>query len=278
MTLTSFRSFITMFIIIVGITISAEAITRIMPLGDSITYDDTYADAEHPRPAGKRSGYRNYLWYKLRDVNFTADFVGSQIAGQDIRPPFDPDNEGHPGWTSYDIAEYTYGYMSNSKPDVVLLHIGTNDHATTSPDGVNRILDEINIYEENSGKHVQVYVALIIDRKEHDGRIKIFNERLKELLLKRISQGDDIVIVDMYHDIGLTSSDYADNTHPNDHGYYKMAGVWFNAIMNNININTNLRAFPTSLVPQESIVQVSYDDEKNSVTFLVDIPDSGIQF
>lgn len=259
-------------------TLVTYASIRIMPLGDSITYDDTYADADHPRPAGKRSGYRNYLWYRLVDARFNPDFVGSQIAGQDIQPPFDPENEGHPGWTTYDIAEHTYEYMINSQPDIVLLHIGTNDRTTTNPQGVEDILNEIDQYEAQSGKHVKVFVALIIDRKEHDGRIPIFNDRLKSLLEDRIAQGDDIVIVDMYHNAGLTSADYADNTHPNDHGYYKIANVWFNAIMQNNDFNNDLRAFPTSLVPREYIVAVSYDDANGIVTFTTEIPDTGIQF
>ena len=257
---------------------AAEASIRIMPLGDSITYDDTYADQEHPRPAGMRSGYRNYLWYRLVDAGMDVDFVGSVVAGQDIVPPFDPDNEGHPGWTSFDIAENTYLYMLNSQPDMVLLHIGTNDRTTTSPEGVAEILDEIDQYELDSGKHVRVFVALIIDRKEHDGRIEIFNRRLKAMLLQRIVEGDDIVIVDMYHDAGLTAADYADNTHPNDHGYYKMASVWFNAIMLNKDYNSDIRAFPTTLVPRENIIAVTYDDQNGVVTFMAEVPDNGIQF
>ena len=257
---------------------SAQASIRIMPLGDSITYDDTYADQENPRPPGKRSAYRNYLWYKLVDANMDVDFVGSVVAGQDIEPPFDPDNEGHPGWTSYDIAENAYLYMINSQPDIVLLHIGTNDRTTTNPAGVEDILNEIDQYELDSGKHVRVFVALIIDRKEHDGRIEIFNRRLKAMLEQRIIEGDDVVIVDMYHDVGLTPDDYADGTHPNDNGYYKMATVWFNAIMNNKEYNSDIRAFPTSLVPREYIISVTYDDKNGVVTFLTEIPDNGIEF
>ena len=258
--------------------LSAQAAVRIMPLGDSITYDARYADDDHPRPVGKRSGYRNYLWYKLKDVNYSVDFVGSQIAGQDIIPPFDPDNEGHPGWTSYDIAEHAYDYMVNSRPDIVLLHIGTNDRSSTDPQGVADILDEIDYYEENYNTHVKAFVALIIDRKEHDGRIPIFNRRLKEMLQQRISHGDDIVIVDMYHDAGLRVSDYADNTHPNNNGYYRMANVWFNVLMRHKESNSSLRTFPSSIVPTSYIVSVIYDDAENTVTFTTKIPDNGIQF
>ena len=260
------------------LTFAAEASIRIMPLGDSITYGDSYADRDNPRPAGLRHAYRNHLWYKLKGAGMDVDFVGSVIAGQDVQPPFDPDNEGHPGWTSYDIAEQAYSYMINSGPDMVLLHIGTNDRTTTDPEGVAAILNEIDQYESDSGHHVRVFVALIIDRLAHDGRIEIFNRRLKAMLEERIMEGDDIVIVDMYHGAGLTPSDYADNTHPNDVGYEKMARVWFNAIMQNKNYNSDIRAFPTSLVPRENIISVSYDDANGVVRFMVEIPDNGIQF
>jgi len=254
-----------------------NASTKIMPLGDSITYDDTYADKEHPRPAGKRSGYRNYLWYFLKDAGLDIDFVGSQKAGQDIKPPFDPDNEGHPGWTSFDIADHAYEYMVQSRPNVVLLHIGTNDRTTTSPYGVELILNEIDQYEIDYHTHVKVYVALIIDRKEHDGRIDIFNRRLNDMLKKRIALGDDIVIVDMYHGAGLTSSDYADNTHPNDHGYYKMARVWYHALMAN-GFGDPLHAFPTTLVPTEYIQSTKINDQAGVIEFITEVPDAGIQF
>ena len=265
-------------LVLMMFVVSAQAVVRIMPLGDSITYDDRYSDNDHPRPPGKRSGYRSHLWYMLRDANYGADFVGSQVAGQDIRPSFDPDNEGHPGWTTYDIAEHTYEYMVNSRPDIVLLHIGTNDRSTTDPKGVGEILDEIDRYEENEDRHVRVFVALIIDRKGHDGRITIFNRRLKELLQKRIASGDDVVIVDMYHNAGLTKEDYADNTHPNDNGYRKIAIVWFNALMQTQETNSRLHAFPSSIVPASYIVSVEFDDPNNSVTFTTKIPDDGIVF
>ena len=280
-----FQSIKIVLLVMVVNTIVLSATVRIMPLGDSTTYDDTYADKNNPRPADKRSAYRNYLWYMLEDTGYAADFVGSQVAGTAITPPFDPENEGHPGWTSYQIAEHTYEYMSNSMPDVVLLHIGTNDRTTTDPHGVELILNNIDRYERDSHHPIKVFVALIIDRKAHDDRIATFNQRLHEMLLQRINNGDDIVIVDMYHDAGLTTKDYTDNTHPNNDGYYKMAKVWYNAIINNpYDPNAPipekppvpLEAFPESIVPEQYIESVTI--EGNQIEFIVTVPDSGIQF
>ena len=248
---------------------------KIMPLGDSITYDNREADITDPRPTSRRSGYRSHLWYMLNNASYGADFVGSRVAGQAITPPFDPDNEGHPGWNSHDIAENTYNYMTNSNPDIVLLHIGTNDHGT-SVRGVANILDEINIYEQNSGNSVRVFVALIIDRKEPDRTISIFNKNLKELIDSRILHGDNITLVDMYRGAGMRNSDYSDNTHPNDGGYLKIATVWFNAIM--APYTPELYTFPASVVSPEFIESSSVNESTRSVTFVTEIPDTGITF
>ncbi|MDQ7084903.1 MAG: hypothetical protein Q9M36_08195 [Sulfurovum sp.] len=79
-----------------------------MPLGDSITYDDAYADYPSARPANLRYAYRSYLWYQLQTAHYNVDFVGSRSAGSAILPAFDPDNEGYPGWTSNELADITY--------------------------------------------------------------------------------------------------------------------------------------------------------------------------
>ena len=82
--------FILLFICLLNPNIMAS--TRIMLLGDSITYDDAYLDhpelgGNTPRPASERHGYRNHLWYLLKDAQYDVDFVGSRIAGTDITPP-----------------------------------------------------------------------------------------------------------------------------------------------------------------------------------------------
>jgi len=210
----------------------STASINIMPLGDSITYDDRHADDYNPRPAGLRGGYRKWLWYMLEDAGYPANFVGSRVAGQDITPPMDPDNDGYPGYTSYEIADMALNLVSLSNPDIILLHIGTNDRTTTDPQGVMNILDNIDAYEVQSGHHIKAFVALIIQRRGYDGRIAVFNQRLKEALKSRQSAGDDIVIVDMAS-AGLNANDYSDNTHPNDEGYKKMAKVWYDALMDN---------------------------------------------
>jgi len=260
-----------------AVQLTYAAPVRIMPMGDSITYDDTVADQERPRSKGKRGGYRKHLWYMLQDAGYEADFVGSQHIGADIQPPIDPDNEGHPGWSSYRLADSTYDFLVQNPADIVLLHIGTNDHQS-SISGINEVLDMIDLFEQESGISVKVYVALIIDREVPDRNIKYFNENLKELVGRRIKNGDNLTLVDMNGLAKLRSSDYADNTHPNDSGYRKMAQVWFNAIMGPD--TPGLYAFPYVLVNKSYIEKNSIivDYTTNSVQFTTQVPVTGITF
>lgn len=256
--------------------LNAELV-RIMPLGDSITYDDRLSDHEGtPRPSSVRTGYRSHLHYQLTAAAYPVDFVGSRVAGNAVIPPFDPHNEGHPGWTSYEIGNNVYRFLSQNPADIVLLHIGTNDN-DTSVAGVNDILDEIDFYEEHTGRFVRVIVALVIDRQaQNDLILAGFNHNLDNLLQRRINSGDAITVVNMYRGAGLTSADYQDHTHPSDAGYQKMAQVWFDALMAPYNVS--LHSFPTTLVSRTQIRSISIDESSETVTFTAYVPDSGITF
>lgn len=224
---------------------------RIMPLGDSITYDTRSEDNKDIRPQGQREAYRSHLWYKLRDANISADFVGPKQSGQDIVPAFDPDNAGYSGETSHEIAQRTHALIQTFKPNIVLLHVGTNDHSKSIA-GVESILQWIETYEGDNNVKIHVIVAAIIDRTIHDLYIEGFNKNLTELIKNRWEKGDKVTLIDMYSGAGLTNADYADRTHPNKAGYAKMAEVWFQAIK-------------TPFIPYTS-APISKDDTVNTQT------------
>jgi len=221
-----------------ALPLQASAV-RVMPLGDSITYDDSYADYEgNNRPASIRHAYRNYLWYKLRDARYWVDFVGSRVAGTAIRPSFDPENEGYPGETSDFIASHVYGFLARNPADIVLLHIGTNDRWSIDSSGNHmsgmiNIFNEIDRFERNYHHHVKIILALIIGRRDNDfaSFTNTFNTNLHNLANSRIAQGDDIYIVDMQHNAGLNyHNDFRDPAHPTEGGYAKMANLWYSAL------------------------------------------------
>jgi len=202
-----------------------QATVKIMPLGDSITFDWYYGDT---RIDAQRHGYRNYLWYKLQNAGYDVDFVGSRYNGSAVTPSFDGDNEGYTGFTTYQIGNIVYNKLQQTAPDIILLHIGTNDSTYYSPhdmEGLESILDEIDRYEQNYLKHITVILARIVPLPKAYNWVPTFNSTLDSMAATRISSGDDIIVVNMY-----TISSLIDGIHPTDSGYQQMATIWFNAL------------------------------------------------
>jgi len=211
------------------------ATMKIMPLGDSITWDWHYGDS---RTDAQRNGYRNDLWYKLKASGYNVDFVGSRHNGGAVRPRYDGDNEGYTGWTTYQIADRVYGFLRHSKPNIVLLHIGTNDSmyrsGAAAVEGVESILDEIDRYERNYHVEISVILAYIIQLRKAPGWVNDFNNHLKIMARNRIANGDKLLMVDMYHAVG---NNLVDGIHPTSTGYAKMATVWYKAVKKIISKN-----------------------------------------
>jgi lysophospholipase L1-like esterase len=190
---------------------------RIMPLGDSITFG---------YPGTSYGGYRHLLGTLLKNDGYTIDFVGSQKSGTGVIP--DPDNEGHPGWT---ITQIKSGIDSNRwletyQPDLILLHIGTNDiregNGASAPANLSALLDDIL----SRLPQTQVIVAQIIPfRSGPDPAHTSYNAAIPGIVK---SKGSRVSLVDMQSI--LSKSDYADGLHPNAGGYDKMARAWEPAI------------------------------------------------
>jgi len=209
--------------------IPAAGVTKIMPLGDSITrgyYGSAYD-----------WGYRQPLYVSLTSDGYNFDFAGSKIDGSFPAP----NHEGRDGWKADEILDGQPSAPSEGKlaiwltthqPDVVLLHIGTNDITAGDQDAneVNSILNCIDDYEDANNKHVTAVLALIINRNPYNAATTAFNDDVNNMALSRIANGDDIIIVDMESALDYSIDMHWDGLHPNDNGYAKMAAVWYNAL------------------------------------------------
>jgi hypothetical protein len=215
--------------LVLSVPIPAVGVTKIMPLGDSITRGWT--------GSANRWGYRRPLYVSLTNGGYEFDFVGSIADGNFP----DPNHEGHDGWRADEIlngrpsepnAGKLVDWLSAHQPDVVLLHIGTNDITAGNEDAneVNDILDVIDDYEAQSNKRVTVILALIINRRTYNPATTEYNNEVEAMAISRIAGGDDIIIVDMEGALNY-STDMYDDTHPNDNGYAKIADVWYNAMV-----------------------------------------------
>lgn len=192
---------------------------KIMPLGDSIT--DGY---NFP------GGYRINLWKQLSDRGYKVNFVGSLSNGPDSLP--NQNHEGHSGWRIDQINMYVNVWLKRTKPDVILLTIGTNDivqnyQVETAPDRLNNLIDDI--FKELP--EVEILVASIppIEVAIVDKKVKSYNRAIASLVEGRQKEGDKLRFVDI--NSALNFDDLADTVHPNGQGHSKMAKVWEEALI-----------------------------------------------
>ncbi|MFO7984571.1 MAG: SGNH/GDSL hydrolase family protein [Desulfatiglandaceae bacterium] len=222
----------------IGFVSAAAATTRIMPLGDSITQGETSGE---PNP-DRQVSYRKALGEKLLAAGYDIDFVGSLNSGSDILGLKAADHEGWPGYEADQVRDEVFDWLQLNPPDVVLLHIGTNDISGSQPVAdivaeVEEILDEIFIYSTE----ITVILARIINRSTFSQDTNDFNNLLPGMVNAHPSK-DKILIVDMEAGAGIDydlwpAGDMNDPIHPYQNpisgtapGYEKMANVWFSAL------------------------------------------------
>jgi lysophospholipase L1-like esterase len=246
---------------------------NILALGNSITYG--YTDGSLSNDMSR--GYRYTLKYLLQQAGYNVDFVGHVSSGclyfgdcQHAGVLGTQDQyvarlllDGYDEKNDQQIIVPTGPYLDVYKPDIILLHIGTNDvtHEAdpTADQRVSQILNLIDQYEIRAQKEVIVFLALIINRKlpweagSGAATTSLFNDYIKNIAQNRIANGDKIVIVDMEHDAGFlyNDEDMADQLHPNTTGYNKMANLWFSSIANNYNTAPVISSIPNQSVEED---------------------------
>lgn len=243
------------------VTILNNGRLRIMPLGDSITEGLTIGSINEP-PAGERVGYRRKLFNDLTALangGYTIDFVGQLSNGATATPPIaDPDHQGTPGERDDQVASNVISYLNTTPPDIILLHIGTNDF-DTSPTDVRNILNNIQSWE-NANYPVTVFLARIIqDVDPPNLDVTTFNTNVANSLV----MSDRVVTVNLQTGAGMIysidtsagclasgdsgtgcSGDMADDLHPNPNGYFKLATKWYTELTKSTNVGSKYLGLP----------------------------------
>ncbi len=204
--------------LLLGVSAHAQSVgLRLMPLGDSITrgFRSTTDD-----------GYRGPLYSALKKRGIALDFVGSQRAGV----MFDPDNEGYNGYRIDQIAKLADAAMATYHPNLVTLHIGTNDigqnyQVSTAPQRLAALIDQIIAADP----HVTILVAQLVCNATASiqSLTDSYNGKIPEIVQSRAKAGKHVYMVSMK---ALTPADLDDGLHPNDSGYQKMAEAWDAAV------------------------------------------------
>ncbi|KAI9706035.1 MAG: hypothetical protein M1836_005441 [Candelina mexicana] len=192
---------------------------RIMPLGDSIT-------AGFQSTTG--NGYRRAVDDTLTSNGNTVNMVGNLPNPSGNWP--DNQNEGWSGYTTSQLQGKIPAAVT-LRPNVILLHIGTND-AGGSTD-INALPGQLGTMIDSlftGCPDAVIIVAKIVPsgNSNTQSRVITYNSAIDGVVASRRSAGKHILVVDMFS--ALSTSDLQDGIHPNDEGYQKMADVWIDGI------------------------------------------------
>ncbi|MCU0574508.1 MAG: GDSL-type esterase/lipase family protein [Syntrophobacteraceae bacterium] len=212
---------------------------KIMPLGDSITKGSSSGVIEPELMVS----YRKKLWEDLTAGLYNVELVGTLVNGEGHGNDSYALHEGHSGFTADQLAAVLPTSLQLTEPEVVLLHVGTNDifFELGKPGGTERtvadieaLLDAIDQYSED----VTVILARIINRRckidsppcQESEDTTALNGAIEALYDNRLAMGDKIFLVDQeaaldYH-LQEDGGDLWDEKHPYQSGYEKMATVW----------------------------------------------------
>ncbi|WP_459799845.1 FG-GAP-like repeat-containing protein [Herbidospora sp. RD11066] len=196
---------------------------RIMPMGDSITvgYGGTGKDVGYV-------GYRQQLLKQLRADGHSVDLVGSQSSGAGLIA--DTGHEGHGGWRIDQLDAIATCTIKRYRPNVVLLHIGTND--------MNRNRDIENAHLRLGGlirkitdaaPETTVLVTGIVTSLDAaiNARIGYYNARIQGVVDNLVDEGKRVRVLSMG---SITQADLVDKLHPGQAGYDKMGDRFYSAI------------------------------------------------
>jgi lysophospholipase L1-like esterase len=208
---------------------------RVLPLGDSITHGNR-----------KSRTYRYPLWTKLIDsgLNFDGihfDLVGSQNSNHNGDPlwpdyrghAFDRDHEGHWGWRAEQVLGGLPAWLEGYTPDIVLLHLGTNDvfDNQTTLSTISEIGQIIDVLRADNPT-VIVLLAKILPTLDpaSNQRIDELNQQIDSIAVLKSTPESPVVVVDQ--NLGFSAGeDTYDGIHPNLTGEEKMAQKCYDAII-----------------------------------------------
>ena len=167
---------------------------KIMPIGDSIT-----------QSAAGHDSFRYELWKKLASGGFSFDFVGSMTkpyGGNYIHNSgWDMNHEGHWGWRADQISAGMGGWAAAHKPDIALLHIGSND-MNQNQSVASTLADIGNIITRLRAANPQVTILLakVIpwNNSTVNNRIKALNAAIPAYANTINQPSSRVIVVDQY--------------------------------------------------------------------------------
>lgn len=211
---------------------------EIMPLGDSIT--DGLVGNAPGNTQQSVGGYRVELFRLAVADGHAITFVGrNQNGPNDVDgQAFPRSHEGYSGATistgANQLADRVDAALAANTPDIILLHIGTNNlyqgMAADVPGQLGNLLDQIT----DGAPDALVVVAQITPVSPTafpNNGVDAYNAIIPGLVQERVDAGKHLQFVDMNGAFRAANANVAalvgDNIHPNATGYGIVAQTWY---------------------------------------------------
>lgn len=186
---------------------------KVMNIGDSI--------------AEGNSGHHTYRFY-LSQMYPALDMVGSRsgvYGGSPKDGNFDQNHESYWGWRADEVAPKIDWAADSYRPDVALVHLGTND--IIQGQGVQSTIGDLEtiVWHLRGGNpNVKIFLAQLIECTwgQCSDR-QALNDQIYSLASRLSTAESPVTAVYMG---SVTGADLYDGVHPNDAGSQKMAYNW----------------------------------------------------
>jgi len=196
-----------------------------MPLGASIVWGTDSTDG---------NGFRLHLRNLLEQGGNNVSYVGTVFHGNMSNNAC----EAYPGRTISEVDRLAQKSKSyRYKPNVFLVHLGTNDcmavaneSSATAADNFGSLLATIK--QQDADALVLASTLIHNLTPDVDRCITNFNARLPAIVQTAMAGGQKVTLVDMHDVVPRSDINTTDNTHPTDAGYGIMAHVWHKGLMN----------------------------------------------
>jgi len=195
---------------------------RILPLGDSLTK----GQAVHSTVGA----YRGPLYTMLTNRGYNVDYVGTQVKNS-IGVP-DKEHEGVGGVTISYVSENIGEILKEIEvPDIILLHVGTNDFGKeidifTAIDRYEKLITKISRISPTS--NIIATSLLVRNDEVYDQIQRLFNNFIEDTILQQAAKGIKVTYLNMNKIV--KKEQLVDGIHPNKEGYRDMATAWLGAI------------------------------------------------
>jgi hypothetical protein len=194
---------------------------KILPLGDSITFGIQYEGA-----------YRVELFHKALADGKKITYVGSQTNGPSMvdNMAFPKSHEGHSGYTIDQMKPFAMTTDVTYKPNIITLHIGTNDTYGSSPSGAPMRLQALVDLITSTYPDTLLVVAKIVPYPSQAANVKLINDSIPDTVNSRAMQGKHVIMVDCNTGFMTSSMLSSDSIHPNQTGYNFMGDQFYAGI------------------------------------------------